>query len=185
MTSPAQRWHQEHVQQHPVGQKPKATKLGIAVVTAFLVGLGVLGYFTFRDDPGIGDCAEAKAVSQERLDFVKTDCAAPQAMYKLADSSTSSSPRCPDGDYVKDTGKATRKSNRRQRDCYTLNVREGDCLTVAPVGEFKLYRRVACGQSANKVTKVVAGKADEKLCNDSDDSHVYSKPASTVCISKV
>ena len=185
MTSPVQQWHQEHTQRHAVGKKPKVTKLGIAVVTLFLGGLGVVGYFSFRNDPNVGDCAEAKNMSRERLDFVKADCSAPQAMYRLADSSTSANPKCPDGDYVTDTGKSTRKSKRKLRDCYTLNVREGDCLTLAKVGEFTLYQRVACGLSPNKVTKVVAGKADEKLCGSGDDSYVYSKPASTVCVSKV
>ena len=90
MTSPAQQWHQEHTQQYAVGKKPKITKLGIVVTTVFLVGLGVVGYFSFRDDPGIGDCAEAKNQSRERLDFVKTDCSAPQAMYRLAASPRSS-----------------------------------------------------------------------------------------------
>ncbi|GGU84035.1 hypothetical protein [Lentzea flava] len=185
MTSPAQRWHQEHTQHHPVGKKPKITKLGIVVTTVFLLGLGVVGYFSFGNDPGVGDCAEAKSQSRERLDFVKSDCSAPQAMYRLAESSTSSSPTCPDGDYVKDTGKSTRKSQRKRRDCYTLNVREGDCLTLTSVGEFTLHQRAACGPSTSKVTKVVDGKSDEKLCNSDDDSHVYSKPASTICISKV
>lgn len=185
MTSPVQQWHQEHTQQHAVGKKPKVTKLGIVVGSLMLAGIGVLGYFSYQNDPNVGDCAEPKSQSRERLNFVKTDCAAPGAMYKLADASTSSRPTCPTGDYLKDTGKSTRKSSRRTRDCYMLNVREGDCLTLAKVGEFTLYQRVACGLSPSRVTKVVAGKADEKLCAAGDDSHVYSKPATTVCISKV
>ncbi|PWK90068.1 hypothetical protein C8D88_10176 [Lentzea atacamensis] len=185
MTSTAQQWHQEQTQQHAVGKKPKITKLGIVVTTVFLVGLGVVGYFSFRNDPAIGYCAEAKSQSRERLDFVKADCSAPQAMYRLAASPRSSNPSCPSGDYLTDTGNRSRKSKKQSEDCYTVNVREGDCLTLAEVGEFTLYQRVACGLSPNKVTKVVAGKADEKLCNTGDDSYVYSQPASTVCISKV
>ncbi|RAS68705.1 hypothetical protein C8D87_102778 [Lentzea atacamensis] len=113
---------------------------------------------------------------------MKADCSAPQAMHRLAASPRSSSPS---SDYLADTGNRSRKSKKQSKDCYTGNVREGDCLTLAEVGEFTLYQRVACGLSPNKVTKVVAGKADEKLCTTGDDSYVYLQPASTVCISKV
>ncbi|RAS68706.1 hypothetical protein C8D87_102779 [Lentzea atacamensis] len=51
MTSPAQQWHQEHTQRHAVGKRPKITKLGIVVTTVFLVRLGVVEYFSFRNDP--------------------------------------------------------------------------------------------------------------------------------------
>jgi hypothetical protein len=184
VTVPLQ-WHQQTNQQHPVGKKPKVTRLGIIVLVVVLLGGGLVTYFVTRNSPSEGDCATPKDQSRERLEWVKADCSSPQAMYKLIDDTRSRNPDCPDGDYVTDTSSRSRKTKRKTRKCFMLNVREGDCLTLTKYSAGTLYSRAACNVTPHKVTKVVNGKADEKLCATGDDSNVYSEPATTVCISKV
>ncbi|GGP57894.1 LppU/SCO3897 family protein [Saccharothrix coeruleofusca] len=166
----------------PPDKRRRATKLGIVVASVVVVAIGAMFFFISRTSPGVGDCAEPRSKSRDDYDLVKVDCAAPKAAYKVGYSETSVNPRCPDGDYFADTGRSGRKSTRKLRKCFMLNVNEGECLKLDTYRAAKLYSKVACGPSVEKVTKVVRGKADATACAAPATPRVYSEPATTVCL---
>ncbi|GLZ30535.1 hypothetical protein Lesp02_27240 [Lentzea sp. NBRC 105346] len=183
MSVPAQ-WHQQYQQPHPVGKKPKVTRLGIIVATVVLAGVGVMIYFIATSTPDVGECAEAKEKDHGKVELVQADCGSSEAMYYVADTVTARSPKCPDGDYktTRDTG--SRKSRTDTLTCYTLNVKEGDCLKAHKYANNTLSERVPCASAELKVAKVVEGKADDTLCSGGLEAYTYSKPAKTICMVK-
>jgi hypothetical protein len=149
-------------------------KIWLGIVAAVLVATGCTA------TPGnVGDCGAMKDMSRGRSDMSEVGCSSPEAMYTLVDTVSGRSPSCPRGDYVEDTSARNRKTERRTRKCYALHVKEGECLK--PVGSS--YERTQCGGTSKRVSKVVQGQFDAKLCAAGDDTRVYSRPALTICIS--
>lgn len=149
--------------------------LGLAVVMV-LTGCGV-----WTSTPGnVGDCAKLKDMSRGKTEMTKVDCKSPEAMYQLVDTVSGRSPSCPRGDYAEDTSIRNRKTERRTRQCFVLNVKEGECLR--PVGDS--YERAPCGGTSVRISKIVNGQFDAKLCAAGEDAKVYSRPATTICITR-
>lgn len=149
-------------------------RIGLVVVALLLGGCGV-----WSSTPGVGDCAELRDYSRSRTELSKVDCSSPAAMYKLVDTVSGRTTTCPSGDYVEETSRRSRKTGNRTKQCFVLNVREGECLRPVDWS----YERTACGGTAKRVSKVVNGKADATQCG-ADDSRVYTRPPSTICITK-
>jgi hypothetical protein len=170
---------------HPIGKQPKVTKAGIIVGTLFLAGLGVFFYFTSKDNVAVGQCASVAEQGKKPAKLVKADCGSPAAVYQLAYTRSNHNPECPQGDYFEDFDSGGRGNRTDTVDCYTLNVREGDCLRAKKYVGLNLSERVPCSGAERKVDKIVQGKADTKLCTDPATSVSYSNPVRTVCLSKV
>ncbi|GLZ30536.1 hypothetical protein Lesp02_27250 [Lentzea sp. NBRC 105346] len=151
-------------------------RIAVAVAVALLLsGCGV-----WTSTPSVGDCAEVKDMSRNRYELSKVDCSKPEAMYRLVDTVSGRSPSCPRGDYVEDTSIRNKKTERKTRQCFVLNVKQGDCLNAV---DSNTYQRTACGGSARKVSKVVDGKNDPAVCG-SDEPQTYSRPTLTICITR-
>ncbi|TWP46351.1 hypothetical protein FKR81_36035 [Lentzea tibetensis] len=149
---------------------------GVAAVA--VLGMALAGC---TSTPGnIGECGKYTDMARNRSEIALVDCSSPDAMYKLVDTVSGRSPACPRGDYVEDTSIRNRKTERRTRKCFVLNVKEGECLNA--VGES--YVRAQCGGTSRRVSKVVNGQFDAKLCGAGDDTREYSRPALTICISR-
>lgn len=146
------------------------------VICALLVS----GCSMWTEQPGVGDCAKPVDMSRNDVEMTKADCSSAEAVYRLVAIERGFSALCPRGDYVKETSSRNRRTKRKTRECYVLNVREGDCLKQ--VGGFDA--RADCATTPRKVSKVVSGRSDRALCGPNDDSRIYDKPATTVCITK-
>ena len=140
----------------------------------------VSGCSIWTEQPGVGDCAKPVDMSRSDIEMTKADCSSAEAVYKLVSIERGFSALCPRGDYVEETSSRNRKTKRKTRECYALNVREGDCLKQ--VGEYDT--RADCATTPRKVTKVVNGESKRALCGPNDDTRTYDKPAMTVCITK-
>ncbi|WP_158844881.1 LppU/SCO3897 family protein [Saccharothrix deserti] len=167
----------------PPNKRRKVTKLGLVVLAVFVLGIGAVVYFVSRTSPGEGDCAEPRGKARERVEMVKVDCGSAQAVYRVAISASALSADCPEGTYYEDRGSRSRKTKRTNYKCFMLHVKEGDCLKANEYTGASLYTKVACGAGTTKVDKVVAAKADAKLCAETARAHVYTQPATTVCLS--
>jgi hypothetical protein len=150
----------------------------IVVITA--LALVVSGCSLWTEQPGVGECAKIVDLSRNDVELTKADCSTQEGVYKLVSIERGVTAPCPGGDYVEEASARNRKTKRKTRECYALNVREGDCLEQ--VGNFDT--RVACGTGTRKVTKVVDGRSNRGLCGAGDDSRTYDKPPTTICITR-
>lgn len=152
-------------------------KTAVLIVALTLL---VSGCSLWTEQPGVGECAKIVDRSRNDVELTKADCSSQEGVYKLVSIERGVTAPCPGGDYVEEASARNRKTKRKTRECYALNVREGDCLEQ--VGSFDT--RVSCGTVARKVTKVVNGRSDRSLCGPNDDTRTYDKPPTTVCIGK-
>jgi hypothetical protein len=157
------------------GRLPKVV-LGIVL----LVIAGLVLYFLIRagQEPVAAEPGECiKVVSAQDAEIERVDCAAPEAVYKVAARLTSTSAACPEGEYSELTSGSSMKL------CLMLNAKEGDCFSTTFAGRNRTHERVPCGPSAEyKVVKVVTGKADSKLCVNGDVVASYTEPPMTICL---
>ncbi len=150
----------------------------IVVITA--LALVVSGCSMWTEQPNVGECAKVVDRSRNDVELTKADCSTQEAVYKLVSIERGVTAPCPGGDYAEEASARNRKTKRKTRECYALNVREGDCLK--PVGRFET--RVACGTGTRKVTKVVDNRSSRSLCGANEEIRTYDKPPTTVCISR-
>ena len=150
----------------------------IVVITALT--LVVSGCSLWTEQPGVGECAKVVDLSRDDAELTKADCSAPDAVYKLVSIERGVTAPCPGGDYVEEASARNRKTKRKTRECYALNVRQGDCLEQ--IGSFDA--KVACGTGTRKVTKVVDGKSNRSLCGSGEDIRTYDRPPTTICITR-
>ncbi|MEO6085144.1 MAG: hypothetical protein ABIQ18_18725 [Umezawaea sp.] len=170
---------------HPIGKRPKITKLGIICGAILFAFIGGVIYLAEQSDIDLGQCASIVEQSGKPTKLVLTDCASSTAAYKLVFEQSGRDPHCPQGDYFWDLDTGSRKSKSDTMSCYTLNVREGDCLRDRKYSVLNASERVSCSGAQRKVDKIVEGKADTKICTDPATSVSYSNPVRTVCLSKV
>ncbi|MGZ3142123.1 LppU/SCO3897 family protein [Lentzea chajnantorensis] len=150
----------------------------LVAVTA--LALVVSGCSLWTEQPGVGECARVVDLSRDKAELTKVDCAAQDATYRLVSIERGVTAPCPGGDYVEEASARNRKTKRKTRECYSLNVRQGDCLQQVGIFDTKL----ACGTGTRRVTKVVDGRSDRSLCGPDDDTRTYDRPPTTICITK-
>ncbi|GAB2813488.1 LppU/SCO3897 family protein [Lentzea nigeriaca] len=147
--------------------------IAVAVVVLVAVGFAVLHFTKAQSHAQPGDCV---TVSND-TDVAAANCGGTGSMYKVGKVLASASESCPggeDSDYYEVTDGAGQKM------CLMPKVAEGTCLELD--GTFGV-KQDCTGEYAAKVTKVVAGKADEAACGDSGEAMVFAEPPTTVCLS--
>ena len=145
----------------------------VAVVVLAAVGFAVLFFTNGQSQAQQGDCV---AVSNGS-DVAAASCGAAEAMYKVGKVLASDGEACPGGeesDYYEVTDSAGKKM------CLIPKVVEGACLEL----DGTMGQKQDCkGEDVAKVTKVVAGNADESACGDEGGALVFAEPPTTVCLS--
>jgi hypothetical protein len=160
-------------------------KIGLPILIVLLVGVGSLVYFGYKStalSSGVGDCLQVKDFSAQLTSETfpaKADCGDPAANVKIALKLDGSAP-CP-GDQIYDEFTLQTPSTRF---CLMLNAKQGDCLSIP---DQKNYSKVPCTDPKATVTvgKVVAGRADAKLCDIPESAIAYPEPATTFCFAPV
>lgn len=121
-----------------------------------------------------GDCIKVNIASSTNADVETVDCAAPEAVYRVATREETDTESCPNDQYVSYTEEGQLLL------CLQLNVSEGDCLEVSDNED----KRAEC--SAPGVThKVVAALEvdDENQCPDATTEVItYPQPPLTICL---
>lgn len=152
-------------------------KANLLVYGAIAAVIAVPGFFIAKDllsAPSVGDCARPTG----EMEMDETDCASPEATYRLVKEETKRS-SCPEGDYFVQTTQRARKTGGKTRHCYVLNVKVGDCLKRANA----FHERVMCGTGGSQRVSRVTNGVDRSLCGD-NEIRTYSEPATTICLEK-
>jgi len=170
------------------GQQPPYVRLPALILTAVLLVLLAAGVVVFvvenrPADPAappplgstgvdvlVGECLRVNTA--DAADIAVTDCADPNAVYKVAVRRDTSAQPCPGSSYVTYTQTDT------LRLCLTLNARQGECFAERDA-------RVPCtaADASFQVARVVEGAADPNRCGEShaDNAIVYPEPKLTLC----
>jgi hypothetical protein len=155
----------------------------VGIVVAAVVLAGTAGYVYFNGDSAspaeAGDCIKVLSASSTNASIEKIDCDDPAAVFKVAKKLGDNTDKCPNEDLYE----KYEQSGGRGADfalCLMLNAKEGDCF-----GNFRVpdkRARTDCAAAEVKVTKVVAGKADEAACETPSFPLAYPEPATTYCL---
>jgi hypothetical protein len=152
--------------------------IGALVVIAAAV-IAVL-YFTSGDKSAggaaVGDCVRITSVNEANADVVGVGCADRAAMFTVGKRLTNSNESCPTENYQKGGVGGDYKL------CLVPNLKEGECFAGLDAGPDKLVRADCGSQAQLKVTKVIAGRADETACGTEDFPMVYPEPQTTFCL---
>jgi hypothetical protein len=172
--------------QPPAPQAPKRSKallIRLAVTAVILVVGGIFAIVHYTNSPdssNVGDClkiTEFKSGSEPD----KADCNDPAANVKIGVKLDSASQDCPDGGY--DTYSVTGKTSYKL--CLMINAKQGDCLSNF-TSKTEGYKKVPCSDPSKdaELVKVVEGKADKSICDDTDAKYAvpYPQPPLTMCI---
>ena len=166
------------------GVSSGAKKL-IGVVVVGIVGIvvaGVIANLTGPSGADPGECIKIVSAGVSNAKVEKVDCGSSEAAFKVTSNLDSSADSCPDGDYAEYSDRGGRRSNGYKL-CLMLNAAEGDCFKQEGSIVAAKTTKVTCGPEATyKVSRVVAGRADENECKGGETPSVYSQPATTVCL---
>jgi len=154
--------------------------IGVAVV---LVIGGIISFISFSNSPdssNVGDClkvTEFKSGSEPD----KADCNSLEANALIGAKLDSASASCPSDVY--DSYSVTGKTSYKL--CLVINAKQGDCLANFN-SDTKGYQKVPCTDPTKdaELVKVVEGKSDKALCDDTDAKYAiaYPQPARTLCV---
>ena len=154
--------------------------IGVAVV---LVIGGIISFISFSNSPAssnVGDClkvTEFKSGSEPD----KADCNSLEANALIGAKLDSASASCPSDVY--DSYSVTGKTSYKL--CLVINAKQGDCLANFN-SDTKGYQKVPCTDPTKdaELVKVVEGKSDKALCDDTDAKYAiaYPQPARTLCV---
>jgi hypothetical protein len=175
----------------PPGQPPRKKRrlflrIGLAVLVVLVGGItklvigGLFAYNTTALGGNAGDCLKVTSFSQRFTadNFpTKIDCGDLSANVKIALRFDDLNATCP-GDQLYDELTLDRPATKF---CLMLNAKEQDCLANDSSGTG--YLKLSCSDPSvkAKVTKVVAGTADDKLCGDTGGALSYPQPPITYC----
>jgi hypothetical protein len=146
--------------------------VAVALVVLVAVGFAVLHFTKAHSHAQPGDCV---TVSND-TEVAAANCGGTGSMYRVGKVLASATESCPggeDSDYYEVTDASGQKM------CLMPKVAEGTCFELD--GTFSL-KQDCKGDTAARVTKVVAGKADEAACGDGNEVLVFAEPPTTVCL---
>jgi hypothetical protein len=161
-------------------------RIGAAVVgvLAFVIAKAVIGglfaYSPTALGGNAGDCLKVTSFSQRFTadNFpTKIDCGDLSANVKIALRFDDLNATCP-GKQLYDELTLDRPATKF---CLMVNAKEQDCLANDASGTGYLKLLCSDPSAKAKVTKVVAGTADDKLCGDTGGALSYPEPPTTYC----
>jgi hypothetical protein len=125
----------------------------------------------------VGDCAKV-TYRHNSASVRKMACSSQAANVKLALRLNNSNADCPTDDYI---GVYNNSGGFNYNNCYELNVKQGDCLSITNSGTDKNYTKVSCGNHPSiRIYKVVTGSLDPTDCGagtTKDDVYMYTQPS--------
>lgn len=144
--------------------------IAVAVVVLVAAGFAVIHFMNAHSHAQPGDCVTVSS------DAVVTTANCAEAAYQVGKVLPSAGEACPGGE-ESDYYEVTESSGQKM--CLMPKVTEGSCFELD--GTFGKKKDCA-GEYAAKVTKVVAGKADESACGEGGGALVFAEPPTTVCL---
>ncbi|OLF17709.1 hypothetical protein BU204_09385 [Actinophytocola xanthii] len=148
--------------------------VGIVVLLAVVAGVALWLQSSSPSSAKVGDCIKINDVAAADID--KVDCAAEDALYKVAVTTEDAEAGCPSRAYL-----AYSETGRNELLlCLALNADEGECFQATP----QSHRKVDCASpdAMFRVSQVIPGVDDASRCGEfADNALTYPEPAMTIC----